>query len=174
MADDEKEPVVEHMLSGDGGTAIPWAKVRERLSDWSENRTTWLATVRPDGRPHVVPVGAVWLDGALYFQTGQGTRKGENLEHNSRCVITTASRDLDIVIEGDAAKMRDEAKLQRVAELYNSIGWPAIVRDGAFDAPFNAPTTGPAPYDVYEVTPTKAFAFGSEEATAEHFTRYRF
>jgi hypothetical protein len=68
----------------------------------------------------------------------------------------------------------DEAKLQRVADAYVAEGWPASVRDGALDAPYSAPTTGPAPYDVYEVTPTVAFAFGADEETANHPTRYRF
>jgi nitroimidazol reductase NimA-like FMN-containing flavoprotein (pyridoxamine 5'-phosphate oxidase superfamily) len=171
MADKEREPVAEQMLSTDDAAVTPWSEVRERLTDES---THWLATVHPEGRPHVVPVGAVWLDGAVYFTTGQGTRKGKNLEQNSHCAITFASRGYDLVIEGEAAKMRDEDKLRRLAEVYTSQGWPATVRDGAFDAPFSAPTTGPAPYDVYEVTPTIAFALGTTEETVNLCTRYRF
>lgn len=114
------------------------------------------------------------LDGALYFTTGQGTRKGNNLAHNSHCVITIARPGLDIVVEGEAAKVSDEAHLQRVAGAYSAQGWPAFVHDGVLDAPYSAPTTGPAPYDVYEVTPTTAFAFGTEEATVYRSTRYRF
>jgi nitroimidazol reductase NimA-like FMN-containing flavoprotein (pyridoxamine 5'-phosphate oxidase superfamily) len=171
MADTEKEPVAEQMLNTADATPTPWSEVRDRLAD---DTTHWLATVHPDGRPHVVPVGAVWLDGAVYFTTGQGTRKGKNLEHNSHCVITSASRGYDLVIEGEAARLRDEDKLQRLAEVYRANGWPATVRDGAFDAPYSAPTTGPAPYDVYEVTPTIAFAFGTTEDTVNRSTRYRF
>ena len=171
MADNKKEPVAEQMLRADDATVTPWAEVRERLGDGG---TYWLATVRPDGRPHVVPVGAVWLEGALYFTTGQGTRKEKNLANNPRCVLTLASRGLDLVVEGEARKVSDEAKLQRLADVYTSNGWPVTVRAGAFDAPYSAPTTGPAPYEVYEVTPTTAFAFGTEEATVNHPTRYRF
>jgi|SRR5687768_11554564 len=167
----EKEPVAERMLDTDDATVTPWAETRERLTGGG---THWLATVRPDGRPHVVPVGAVWIDGALYFTTGQRTRKEKNLASNPRCVITTANRGFDIVVEGEAEKVRDEAKLQRVAKAYVSGGWPVTVRDGAFDAPFSAPTTGPAPYEVYEMTPTLAFAFGTEEETVNGATRYRF
>jgi nitroimidazol reductase NimA-like FMN-containing flavoprotein (pyridoxamine 5'-phosphate oxidase superfamily) len=39
----------------------------------------WLATVRPDGRPHVMPLLRLSLDGAFYFITGESTRKGKNL-----------------------------------------------------------------------------------------------
>ncbi|HEX9990601.1 MAG TPA: pyridoxamine 5'-phosphate oxidase family protein [Chloroflexia bacterium] len=171
MQDKEKEPVAEQMVSADDAATTPWSEVYERLAD---ETTHWLATVRPDGRPHVVPVGAVWLDDALYFTTGQGTRKGKNLEHNAHCAIMFASRGYDLVIEGEAAKLHDEDKLQRLAEVYRANGWPATVRDGAFDAPYSAPTTGPAPYDVYEMTPTIAFAFGTTEETVNRSTRYRF
>src|SRR5215204_1036733 len=157
MADKaEKEPVAEKMLSDDDAGVTPWAQVRERLVAGGSlaESARWLATVRPDGRPHVVPFWPEWLDGALYFTTGQGTRKGANLAHNPRCVITTSVRGIDIVVEGEGAKVSDEAKLNRVAEIYKSHGWPVSVRDGAFDAPEGAPTTGPAPYEVYEVTLT--------------------
>jgi len=175
MADNQKEPVAEQMLNTDDATAIPWADVREGLTI-SNAGTYWLATVRPDGRPHVVPVGAVWLDNSLYFTTGQGTQKEKNIQHNPHCVITLASGGFDLVFEGEAAKVKDEEKLQRLADIYSSPenGWPVTVRDGLFDAPFSAPTTGPAPYEVYEVTLAVAFAFGTTEETATHPTRYRF
>src|SRR5437870_4699296 len=110
MAENNKEPKAEQMLNAGDATPIPWAETRERLG---EGNTYWLATVRPDGRPHVVPVGAIWLDGALYFTTGQGTQKEKNLAHNSHCVISVASSGFDLVVEGEAAKLTDEAKLQR-------------------------------------------------------------
>jgi nitroimidazol reductase NimA-like FMN-containing flavoprotein (pyridoxamine 5'-phosphate oxidase superfamily) len=34
----------------------------------------WVSSVRADGRPHVTPVVAVWMDGALYFSSGQASR----------------------------------------------------------------------------------------------------
>jgi Pyridoxamine 5'-phosphate oxidase len=46
--------------------------------------TYWLATVRPDGRPHVMPILAVWVNGMLFFAAGQGTRKARNRMLNSR------------------------------------------------------------------------------------------
>jgi uncharacterized pyridoxamine 5'-phosphate oxidase family protein len=167
----EKEPVAERMLDTDDAPVIPWSEAQKRLS---QGRTHWLATVRPDGRPHVVPVGALWHDGAFYFTTGQGTQKEKNLSHNSHCVICTASSDFDMVVEGEAARVRDEEKLQKIAELYSAQGWPATAKNGALDAPYSAPTTGPAPYDVYELTPAVAYAFGTADETAMHPTRYRF
>ena len=172
---EEKEPVAEAMVKGDEAMVTPWALARERLANVVGTETThWLATVREDGRPHVVPVGATWFEGALYFTTGQGTRKGKNLAGNPHCVISIAIPGYDLVVEGEASRVTDDAKLQRVAGIYQSKGWPATVRDGALEAPFYAPTSGPAPYDVYEVTPTVAFGFGTLDETVNRSTRWRF
>jgi hypothetical protein len=167
----EREPRFESMLRSENASVAPWAEISDR---WRDGGTSWLATVGPDGRPHVVPVGAVWLDSALYFTTGQHTRKGRNLSRNPHCTLSATRPGFDLVIEGPAVRLTDEYRLQRVAEVYNFIGWPVTVRDGAFIAPYSAPTTGPPPYDVYEVTPTVAFAFGNDDSTVNQATRYRF
>jgi hypothetical protein len=68
----------------------------------------------------------------------------------------------------------DVAKLERIAQAYAAQGWPAYVHDGVFDAPYSAPWTGPAPYDVYEIAPSKLLAFGTGDENVNHGTRYRF
>ena len=69
-----------------------------------------MSTVRPEGRPHVVPLLAVWLEGALYFGTSEGERKAKNLATNTQVTITTGcnsfSEGLDIVVEGEATVVR--------------------------------------------------------------------
>jgi uncharacterized pyridoxamine 5'-phosphate oxidase family protein len=167
----ENEPMAEQMVQAAASSATPWSEISNRFAEGS---THWLATTHPDGRPNVVPIGALWVDGAAYFTTGQGTRKGKNLAENPRCAISFAIHGFDVVIEGKAAKVSDDAKLKRLAEAYAAQGWPAFVHDGVLDAPYSAPTTGPAPYDLYEVTPLTAFAFGTEEETVNQTTRYRF
>jgi hypothetical protein len=176
-----KEPVAERNLDGYGTPPIPWTKVRERLeeglsqgpgSGGPARHTCWLATVRPDGRPHVVPLGVLWVDGAFYFNAGAGTRKAKNLAHNPHCVITVATHPFDLVVEGEAAKVTDEAKLQRIAGVYASEGWQPTVRDGALYAEFSAPSAGPPPWDVYEMTPATIFALGTAEPYGA--TRWRF
>src|SRR4051794_3580389 len=98
----EREPLAEQLATPDAPSITPWADIRDSLA---EAGTTWLATVRPDGRPHVVPVGALWVDGAYYVTMGQGTVKGNNLDHNPHCVITLSSRGFDLVFEGEAARV---------------------------------------------------------------------
>ncbi len=180
----ERTPVVEQPLSGDV-TATPWSGARARLENPERDRTYWLATVRPDGRPHVVPILGLWLDDAFYFVTGETTRKGKNLAGDPRCVIaasSTALPSLDVVLEGEARKVTAEATLQRLADAYaSSMDWPLEVRDGSVIGP-NAPTAGPPPYAVYELTPTTVFGLpgvagteqGVESAGAFVPTRWRF
>jgi hypothetical protein len=57
--------------SSDDATATPWP---DALAQIQRAQIFWLSTVRPDGRPHVTPLIAVWLDGALCFCTGHGER----------------------------------------------------------------------------------------------------
>jgi nitroimidazol reductase NimA-like FMN-containing flavoprotein (pyridoxamine 5'-phosphate oxidase superfamily) len=182
----ERTPVDEQpLVAGDATAPTPWAEARDRLGMPERDRIYWLATVGPDGRPHVRPILGLWLEDAFYFVTGETTRKGKNLAANSSCVMTASSHflpALDVIVEGDAVKVTDEAEVQRVADAYtSSLHWPLEVRDGAVFGP-NAPTAGPPPYAVFELTPTTVFGLpgiaGTEggEGAAGSFspTRWRF
>lgn len=176
----EKEPVAESIPSsehwmtagaldaGDAGVTS-WSDARERLA---RGKTYWLATGRSDGRPHVMPVLAVWMDRTLYFVAAPSSRKAQNLAHNPHCVITVNAEALDLVMEGSARKVRDETRLRRVAGVYETkYRWHVAVRDGAFFGD-GAPTAGPPPYDVYELIPTIIFGFGTDGTLSS--TRWRF
>lgn len=155
-----------------GSEPIPWSRALDQLQDDSVKKAYWLATIRPDGRPHVAGVGALWLDGMFYFTSGEGTRKSRNLTENPNCVLAVTLPDLDLVVEGAATHVADRATLGRIAERYAAQGWPASVGDGAITAPYSAPSAGPAPWQLYAITPTTAFGV----ATAEPYgaTRWRF
>src|SRR5262245_57518167 len=93
-----------------GAEPIPWSRARDQLDhlqDDSTNRPIWLATVRPDGRPHTAAVGALWLDAKFYFVSGAGTRKSRNLAENPNCVLSVSLPDLDLVVEGSATRVSD-------------------------------------------------------------------
>lgn len=166
------EPRSADAIAADATTALPSDEARTRLA---ETRFYWLATVQPSGRPHVRPVLAVWADGALHTTTSPAAKKGRNLGRDARCSIMTNTDGLHLVVEGSARKVDDEHTLQRVADAYRSkYEWPATVRDGAFDAPYGAPTAGPPPYEVYEVTPFVVFGFGTDETFAPRSTRWKF
>lgn len=167
-----KEPTAEQNLDGYGAPPIRWSRVRERLEEaltqapgtgGPDRHTWWLATVRPDGRPHAMPLGVLWVDDALYFNAGAGTRKAKNLAENPHCVLTVATKGFDLIVEGEAVKVSDEATLQRIAKAYTAEGWTPTVRDGALYAEYSAPSAGPPPWHVYEMTPATVFALGTAE-----------
>ena len=183
MTTANREPEAERNLDGYGAPPISWRSVRERLeqglsqgpgSGGPDRHTCWLATVRPDGRPHVMPLGVLWVNGALYFNAGATTRKAQNLAHNPHCVLTVATYDFDLVVEGKAMKVTDSARVQRIAEAYRSQGWQVTVHDEevSLSGEYSAPSAGPPPWDVYEVTPETVFAMGTAEPYGA--TRWRF
>jgi PPOX class probable F420-dependent enzyme len=160
-------PADEKNLDGYGFAPLEWERVIESLAKTSELDALdaagrfWLATTGPDGRPHVMPVGIVWNDGTFYFTSGAGTQKSKNLARDPHCVITVAAPQTDVVAEGEARIVRDDAELRQIAELFKD--WGPQVRDGAFWHEFSAPSAGPPPWDVYEVVPTTIYALSTGE-----------
>ncbi len=146
-----------------GHDPIPWSRVERQIGDAAAHKTYWLATTNADGTPHVAGVGAVWSDGKPYFVSGPSTRKSRNVMANPRCVLSVSLDDIDLTVEGTAARVTDAETLERLAKIYVAGGWPAEVRDGAFVAPFSAPSAGPPPWDLYEVTPVSATGVASSE-----------
>jgi hypothetical protein len=169
-----KQPISERNLDGYGAPPIPWVKVQARLEQaitqapgtgGPDRHTFWLTTVNPDGSPHIVPLGVYWVDGAFYFTAGAATRKARNLAHDPRCVLSVATHDFDLVVEGNAARVTDRATAQHIADVYRAHGWPATLNedDASLTAPYSAPSAGPPPWYIYRVTPETVYAFGTAE-----------
>ena len=165
----------------DGLPPVDWAAVADKLAagsapapDAVNSRTTWLSTVNEDGSPHVTAVGALWLDGTFWFQTGAGTRKGRNVARDPRCSIAVSIRDADVVIEGDAARVTKPGAVARIAKAWADNGWPAEPDDSGsgITAPFNAPSQGPPPWNVYRMEPRSAIVTLAAEPGG--LTRFRF
>jgi hypothetical protein len=147
-----------------GHPPIPWSRAEEQLNaPLGPEGRHFLATVRPDGRPHLAGIGAVWVAGRFYFVSGAGTRKSRNIAERPDCVISVNLPDLDLVVEGVARRVTDAPTLERLAALYNAQGWPATVEGDAFTAPYSAPSAGPPPWNLYEFTPTVAFGVAGAE-----------
>jgi len=148
-------------------TPPPWTEVSELLTD---SEMFWLATVREDGRPHVSPLPAVWLDGTLHFCTGAHEQKTRNLESNPHCVLTAGPNQfrsgLDAVVEGEAVRVTDAERLPRLAALWKSrLDWDYEVTDDGFRDKFTRPVL------VFGVSPAKILAFSKSPYSQ---TRYRF
>src|SRR5262245_2589893 len=171
MIQHEPTTSLDPRFSSPGATATPWSAAIEQLE---KAELFWLATVRPDGHPHVTPLLALWLDGALYFSTGASERKAKNIAHNPHCILTTGrntlnEEGLDLVVEGDALRVTDAALLRRVADRYEAkygSDWHYDVRDGMIVGLRDNVAL------VFAVAPTTAFGFGKGVAFSQ--TRWQF
>lgn len=163
---------------------MEWANVEARLdrgvtqapdTGGPNRHTCWLATINPDGSPHVTGIGALWVDGAFWFETGERSRKGRNLARDPRCTLSVATQEFDLVVEGEAHKVTDRATVAEMAERWAAEGWPARVDDSgeAITAEYSAPSAGRPPWHVYRLVPDTATALGTVEpygATRWSFT----
>ena len=160
------------LLTDQDAEPIPWSTGLARLS---EARFYWLATSTPDGRPHVRPVLAVWVDGAMHTTSHPEARKAINLAHEARCSLTVTTDGMDVAYEGRARRLTDHDDLERLSAAYlEKYGWPTTVVGDAFDAPYGAPTAGPPPYEPYRVEPTAVYAFGTDDELGPRSTRWIF
>ncbi|MGH2418330.1 MAG: pyridoxamine 5'-phosphate oxidase family protein [Candidatus Limnocylindria bacterium] len=157
-----------------GEPALEWSRARDAVDVGSRGSgvTHFLSTIRPDGRPHAAGVGAIWMDGDLYFTSGPGTQKSRNLAGNPACTMSVRLEGIDLVFEGKAARVTDEAVLKQVTAIYRDSGWPAEVEDDALTAPFSAPSAGPAPWHVYRLRFDTVFGVAGAEPFGA--TRWRF
>jgi hypothetical protein len=104
----------------------------------------------------------VWLDGAWWSTTGD-VRKARALRDDPRCTVAASTGAIDAVLEGVATFVTDTDALDRLAGSYREkYGWPVDVVDGAFGAPYGAPTAGPPPYRPFRVDATVAYALGTD------------
>ena len=135
-----KMPVDARALTDRG--AAPWATAEERLENPERPRTYWLATVNGDGRPHVMPIIGMWMEGEFYFVSGEGTHKARNLAREPRCTVvtgTTTLPSLDLIVDGVASMVTDDAMLARVTEAYRTrMEWPLELRDRRLHGPERA------------------------------------
>jgi general stress protein 26 len=165
----EPETIIDIRFSDPGAAATSWSETRAAIE---AAELFWITTVRADGRPHVSPLVAVWLDDALHFCTGAEEQKAINLRGNAHVILTTGCNDwdrgLDVVVEGDAVRVTDTDTLSRLAKAWTTKWdgrWDFAAGDGAFLHGEGHTAL------VYSVAPATVLAFG--KGTFSH-TSHRF
>ena len=160
-----REPVETKNLDGYGNAVLPWGRPKALLDaiDPSAMITWFLGTTGSSGRPHAAGVGALWVDGDLYFTSGDGTKKSKDLAANPFASIGVSLEGIDLVFEGPVERVTDRATLESVASAYASGGWPATVEGDAFTAPFSAPSAGPPPWNLYRLAFERVVGVASAE-----------
>lgn len=120
-ADRPRMPGYNLAGTGEGRGLLPWAWAVERLA---AARNYWLATARPGGPPHLMPVWGVWLDGRFAFSTGARSRKARNLAADGRCTIATERADEAVIVEGTASLVGDPDLHRAIVAAYEAkYGW---------------------------------------------------
>jgi|SRR6185436_13693647 len=76
---------------------ISWEWVASQLI---ESKHYWLCSVRPDGRPHVVPRWGVFIDNKLYYDGSTETRHARNILENPHITLNLESGEKAIIMEG--------------------------------------------------------------------------
>ncbi len=157
-----------------GAGEMPWSRAEQALGTGAMGPevTTFLGTVRPDGRPHAAAVGVAVHDGDLFFTSGPGTRKSRNIAANPSCTVSLRLDGIDLVVEGEAHRVTDAPTLETVAAMYREGGWPAEVEGDALTAPYSAQSAGPPPWHLYRLPMRTVFGVGTREPYGA--SRWRF
>lgn len=133
------------------GPLLDWAQVEARLRT-AENY--WLATVSPDGRPHVTPIWGVWVEGMLYFSGFPTARWVRNLAANSAVTAHLESGEEVVIVEGLAEDVVTDAALgERIV--------------AAWDAKYGRLAPEPATDGVLRLRPRTARAWTDAETFAD-------
>lgn len=106
---------IDYGIPADAEGMLDWAFVDAEMR---VARNYWVASVRPDGRPHAVPVWGIWLEGVFYHGGGGQTRKARNLAQNPQITVHLESGDRVVIMEGAVTEVTDPAEVARVDALY--------------------------------------------------------
>jgi PPOX class probable F420-dependent enzyme len=138
--------------ASEGTGLLSWSWAVERLS---ASRNYWIATVWPDGRPHAMPVWAVWRQDFLWFSSSLRSRKVRNLRANPGCVATTEDATDPVVLEGTAEVVAD---LDLIAEFL-------AATNEKYQTSYGIDFLDPAVNATVRVTPRSVFALREADFT---------
>jgi hypothetical protein len=141
---------------------MPWNWAEQRLES---SHNYWLATVRPDGRPHLMVIWGLWRREVFYFSTGSRSCKTRNLESNAHCVIGTEQAHEAVVVEGLAEKLRDVEQLKELLSLYQ--------RKYDYDMSTMQEDILALREPLFAIRPSVAFGL-DEKTNLQNSTRWRF
>jgi hypothetical protein len=102
-------------IATDAEGRLPWSWVEQELT---RARSYWVCSTTDDGRPHAIPVWALWLSGRLLFSTDPQSRKARNFATRPDIVVHLESGDDVVILEGRAQPM-DRALVPSFCDAYD-------------------------------------------------------
>jgi PPOX class probable F420-dependent enzyme len=138
----------------EGSGLLPWSWAESRLTS---SRNYWAVTVWPDGRPHAMPVWAMWDSATqlLWFTSSLASRKARNVAANGQCVLTTEDADNPVVVQGVADIVADAQSIAHVIALMNE----------KYATTYSVDFLDPAVQATMRVRPRWAFALAHDDFT---------
>jgi hypothetical protein len=144
----------------EGSGLLPWAEAVRRLT---VSHDYWCATVRPDGRAHVMPVWGVWLGDRLWFSSGGRSRKTLNLAADPRCTLTSDDARDPVVLDGVAERVTDQDRIAAFVAAVNA----------KYSSDVSIEFMDPAVNASFAVHPVQVFAISGADFSGSP-TRWRF
>jgi nitroimidazol reductase NimA-like FMN-containing flavoprotein (pyridoxamine 5'-phosphate oxidase superfamily) len=139
------------IVGPDEGTGLlPWSWAEERLR---RSHDYWVATVRPEALPHLMPVWGVWHEASLWFSSSNGSRKARNLAGNPRCAVSTDNAYEPVVVEGRVEFVVDRAAIATFAGLV----------DDKYSTSYGADFYDPAVNGTFRLRPTSVFGLTQDD-----------
>jgi len=134
----------------EGSGLLPWSWAEERLA---RSHDFWLATVTPQGAPHLMPVWAVWFSGRLWFSSANGSRKARNLSTDDRCTVSTDNPLEPVVVQGRAERVTGDDELRAMLAAENA----------KYGTDYGPEMVDPALNSVFALRPEWVFALDSSD-----------
>jgi hypothetical protein len=144
----------------EGSGLLPWSWALERLT---RSHDYWLATVTPQGVPHLMPVWGVWHQDALWFSSANGSRKSRNIGAEPRCSLSTDNPIEPVVVHGRARRAADEHELSVMLAAENA----------KYGTSYGPEMVDPAANSVFVLQPEWAFALDTGDFAGSP-TRFTF
>jgi general stress protein 26 len=163
---------IDPRYSDPKAAAVSWDEVCELME---KAEIFWICTVRPDGRPHVTPLVATWVDGAIHFHTGAREQKFSNLRDNPHVVLLTGcnrwDRGIDVVVEGEAVQITDRTELDRLATAW-AHKWDGRWELAGGDGGFRHDGSDEVMSLVFSVVPTTVYAHSKGDPFGQTTLRF--
>jgi hypothetical protein len=131
---------------------LNWSTIEGRLV---ESLHYWMATTRPDGRPHVVPRWGAWIDQALYYDGSPETLHARNAARNPACTLHIGDGQEAVMLDGTTAAS-EPVGAEMGSQIAAEIG--RKYRDRGY-APALDAWSGPDAGGLMVFTPSKALAW---------------
>lgn len=151
-----------------GNPGATWSTIEARLK--SGDASAWLSLRTEDG-VHTRPLFAAWTGMSFVLASKATAVKTRHLSTGGLCSLAFDLGTIHLIVDARPVRLTAQHDLERASTTFLAVyDWPTTVVGDQLDAPYAAPTSGGPPFQVFELTPTRAFAF----PTADEFEPTRF